>query len=347
MRRAETTDPAALLELAVAAARAAGRLLTERDPGGAGSRADRPRVVTTKSSPTDVVTEMDRASEALIIERIRAERPGDAFLGEEGGDLAAGAAGDGARPGAGAEGAGAEGAGGGRVRWIIDPIDGTVNYLYGLPDWAVSIAAEVWDEPGGFPGGDAAGRERADRMLAGVVAVPERAEVFTAVRGGGAWLRRGARADDGDQRAAADGPVGGGAPGDGGGAVRLRCNTDVPLDRALVGTGFGYAAGRRAVQGQIAAALLPRVRDIRRGGSCAVDLCSVAAGRLDAFYERGTQYWDRAAGGLIAREAGARVEGLHGKPDSPELAIAAGPGLFGPLHDLLAALDPERDAASA
>ena len=360
MRRAETTDPAALLELAVAAARAAGRLLTERDPGGAGSREGRPRVVTTKSSPTDVVTEMDRASEALIIQRIRAERPGDAFLGEEGGDLA-GVAADGAGPGGaddaggadgasgvgeapGADGAGgAGGAGGVRVRWIVDPIDGTVNYLYGLPDWAVSIAAEVWDEPGGFPGVGAAGGERADRMLAGVVALPERGEVFTAVRGGGAWLRRGAGAGDGDQRGAGD-------LGDAlrdGRAVRLRCNTDVPLERALVGTGFGYAAGRRAVQGQIAAAVLPRVRDIRRGGSCAVDLCSVAAGRLDAFYERGTQYWDRAAGGLIAREAGARVEGLHGKPDSPELAIAAGPGLFGQLHDLLAALDPERDAAPA
>ena len=319
MRRAETTDPSALLDLAVSAARAAGRLLTERDPGEAGRR-DRPKVVTTKSSPTDVVTEMDRASEALIIERIRAERPGDAFLGEEGGSSAgSGSGGD----------AATHGTGGPRVRWIVDPIDGTVNYLYGLPDWAVSIAAEVRDEQGGNPGPAPAGglAERADRIMAGVVAVPERGEVFTAVRGGGAWLHRDAGASGGER------------------PVQLHCNAGVPLERALVGTGFGYAAGRRAVQGQVAAALLPRVRDIRRGGSCAVDLCSVAAGRLDAFYERGTQYWDRAAGGLIAREAGARVEGLHGKPDSPDLAIAAGPGLFGQLHDLLAALDPERDAA--
>jgi myo-inositol-1(or 4)-monophosphatase len=230
------------------------------------------------------------------------------------------------------------------VRWIVDPIDGTVNYLYGLPDWAVSIAAEVWDEPGGFPGSEAVGGERADRMMAAVVAVPERGELFTAVRGGGAWLHRGGAGGGSD--GGAGGGAGGGADGGADGrAIRLRCNTGVPLERALVGTGFGYAAGRRAVQGQIVAALLPQVRDIRRGGSAAVDLCSVAAGRLDAFYERGTQYWDRAAGGLIAREAGARVEGLRGEADSPELAIAAGPGLFGQLHDLLATLDPERDAA--
>jgi myo-inositol-1(or 4)-monophosphatase len=310
---AETAGPAVLLELAAFTARAAGLLLTGREPGGAGRREDRPKVVSTKSSPTDVVTEMDRASEELIIERIRAQRPGDAFLGEEGGDAAG------------------HGAGGAPVRWIVDPIDGTVNYLYGLPDWAVSIAAEVWDEPGGFPGPGSGGAlaERADRIMAAVVAVPERGEMFTAVRGGGAWLHRSAAPDGyGSER-----------------PVRLRCNADVPPDRALVGTGFGYAAGRRAVQGEVVAALLPQVRDIRRGGSCAVDLCSVAAGRLDAFYERGTQYWDRAAAGLIAREAGARVEGLHRKPDSPDLAIAAGPGLFGQLHDLLAALDPERDAA--
>ncbi len=312
VRRADQIDRAALLELAVSVAGAAGRLLTERDPGGAGRREDRPAVVETKSSPTDVVTEMDRASETLIIERIRAERPDDAFLGEEGG-ASAGAT-----------------AGGPRVRWIVDPIDGTVNYLYGLPDWAVSIAAEVWDEPGGFPGASADGEERADHVMAGVVAVPARGEVFTAVQGGGAWLRRGAGCCHGEEDEQ---------------LIRLRCNPDVPLETALVGTGFGYAASRRTVQGQVAAAVLPRVRDIRRGGSCAVDLCSVAAGRLDAFYERGTQYWDRAAGGLIAREAGARMEGLHGKAESPELAIAAGPGLFGALHDLLASLDPERDGA--
>ena len=109
-------------------------------------------------------------------------------------------------------------------------------------------------------------------------------------------------------------------------------------------TGFGYEAARRAVQGEVVAAVLPRVRDIRRGGSCAVDLCSLAAGRVDAYYERGINYWDRAAGGLIAGEAGARVAGLGGKPAGPGLTLAAGPGLFTELHDLLVTLDPERDA---
>ncbi len=223
---------------------------------------------------------MDRASEALITDRLRSQRPDDAVLGEEGGE-----------------------SGRGRVRWIIDPLDGTVNYLYGLADWAVSIAAEV-----------------EGTLVAGVVAVPVLDEVFTAVAGGGAWLQAG------------DAPP-----------VPLRCNTGVTLAQALVATGFGYQAGLRKVQGEVVAAVLPRVRDIRRGGSCAVDLCSVAAGRVDAFYERGVNYWDYAAGGVIATEAGARLGGLAGKPASPELAIAAEPVLFGELHGLLASLHPDRD----
>jgi myo-inositol-1(or 4)-monophosphatase len=270
--------PAALLGLACEVAAEAGEMLAaRRPPGGAG----RPRVASTKSSPTDVVTEMDRAAETLITSRLRAQRPGDAFLGEEGGA-----------------------SGHGRVRWIIDPLDGTVNYLYGLADWSVSIAAEV-----------------AGTVVAGVVTVPARGEVFTAVAGGGAWLR--AKGAD---------------------PVALRCNTGVALAEALVATGFGYTAERRAVQGEVVAALLPQIRDIRRGGSCAVDLCSVAAGRVDAYYERGVNYWDYAAGGLIAREAGALLAGLAGRPASPQLAVAAEPGLFGQLHDALLALDPERDA---
>jgi myo-inositol-1(or 4)-monophosphatase len=267
-----------LLALAADVAAEAGRMLAGERPAGP---AGRPAVADTKSSPTDVVTEMDRAAERLIAARLLARRPGDAILGEEGGE-----------------------SGRGRVRWIVDPLDGTVNYLYGLPDWAVSIAAEV-----------------AGTVLAGVVAVPVRGEVFTAVRDGGAWLR-----------------AAGAEP------VRLRCNAGVPLDRALVSTGFGYAAGRRQVQGEVVAAVLPRVRDIRRGGSCAVDLCSLAAGRVDAYYERGVNYWDWAAGGLIAAEAGARVAGLAGKQPNPGLVIAAEPVLFGQLHELLAGLSPERDA---
>jgi myo-inositol-1(or 4)-monophosphatase len=278
-------DAEALLRIAVAAAAEAGRLL-------ASWRGDeRPEVVQTKSSPTDIVTEMDRRSEALITSRIRAYRPGDTVLGEEGGQTSGGPAGedDGSLPG--------------RVRWIVDPLDGTVNYLYGLRAWAVSIAAEV----------DGA-------VVAGVVEVPRHGETFTAVTGRGAWLHRG------EARQA------------------LRCSSGVPLDQALVGTGFGYDPGRRLVQGEVVAALLPHIRDIRRGGSAAVDLCSVAAGRLDAFYERGLNYWDFAAGGLIAREAGALVGGLAGRAESTSMAVAAGPGLFQQLETFLCQLNPERDA---
>jgi myo-inositol-1(or 4)-monophosphatase len=275
----------ALLRIATDAASEAGALL-------AAWRGDvRPDVVETKSSPTDVVTEMDRRSEALITERIRSVRPGDTVLGEEGGQTAGG------------DGAGGAASGPGLVRWVVDPLDGTVNYLYGLPEWCVSIAAEV-----------------NGAVVAGVVEVPRLGETFTAVAGQGAWLHRN------------------------GTAVALRCNPGVELGQALVGTGFGYAAGRRQVQGEVVAALLPYVRDIRRAGSAAVDLCSVAAGRLDAFFERGLNHWDYAAGGLIAREAGATVGGLAGRPVSTSMAIAAGPELYRQLDMFLARLNPERDA---
>jgi fructose-1,6-bisphosphatase/inositol monophosphatase family enzyme len=248
--------------------------------------------VQTKSSPTDIVTEMDRRSEALITSRIRAHRPGDTVLGEEGGQTVGGPVGDGTDAGQAS-----------RVRWIVDPLDGTVNYLYGLRDWAVSIAAEV-----------------DGTVVAGVVEVPRHGERFAAVAGQGAWLHRGEA------------------------SLALRCSSDVPLGQALVGTGFGYDAGRRRVQGEVLAALLPHIRDIRRGGSAAVDLCSVAAGRLDAFYERGLNYWDFAAGGLIAREAGALVGGLAGRTESTSMAVAAGPGLYQQLETFLSKLNPERDA---
>jgi fructose-1,6-bisphosphatase/inositol monophosphatase family enzyme len=159
--------------------------------------------------------------------------------------------------------------------------------------------------------------------VAGAVFVPVRGEMFSACDGGGAWL----------EAAGADGSK-----------ARLHCLPGVPLDQALVGTGFGYLAARRKVQGEVVAALLPRIRDIRRIGVASVDLCAVAAGHLDGFYERGLNYWDWAAGALIATEAGAVVGGLNGAPVSSSMAVAAGPGLFGPLADALAALDPERDA---
>lgn len=263
-----------LLELAVTTADVAGRMLIDERPAELG-------VAATKSSPTDVVTEMDRGAEKLIIDRILAVRPDDAFLGEEGGT----------RPGTSG------------VRWIIDPIDGTVNYLYGLPDWAVSIGAEV------------------DGVVqAGVIAIPTRGELYSAIRGGGSTLLR----PDGSMQ-------------------RLTCNTGVPLDRALVATGFGYAAPRRAHQAKVLLDVIPHVRDIRRGGSCAVDLCSLAAGRVDAYYERGPMEWDIAAGGLIVTEAGGQIAGLHGRPATEELTIAAPNDLFAALHDLLAPLDPEHD----
>ena len=276
-------ETAGLLDLACKTAVAAGRLLI-----GSGGR---PEVVATKSSPTDVVTEADQAAEALIRDLIGAERPGDRILGEEGGET---------------------GDGQSAVRWIVDPLDGSVNYLYGLPDWAVSIAAEV-----------------DGTVVAGAVFVPRRDELYSAGIGTGAWLSSGALDWRGE---------------DTGSPARLACNRDVPLAQALVATGFGYEAGRRQVQGDVLRAVLPRVRDIRRGGSAAVDLCSVASGTVDAYYERGVNLWDIAAGGLIAAEAGARVIGLHGRPPSPSMTIAAAPPLLGELHDLLASTDPERDA---
>ncbi len=274
--------PRDLLDLACMAAVAAGGLLIRS--GG------RPEVVATKSSPTDVVTEADRAAETLIRELIGERRPGDRILGEEGGETGS--------PGA--------------VRWIVDPLDGTVNYLYGLPDWAVSIAAEV-----------------DGTVVAGAVFVPRRDELFSSRLGGGAWLSSGAL-----------------NVGDVADPVKLACNTGVPLDRALVATGFGYEAGRRLVQAEVLRAVLPRVRDIRRGGSAAVDLCSVASGTVDGYYERGVNLWDIAAGSLIAAEAGAVVTGMHGRPPGPSMTIAAPPPLLGELHDLLASADPERDGFS-
>ena len=264
------------LDLALEIAREAGDMLRVKRPR-------HPEVVQTKSSPTDVVTALDRATEQLIRTRIHAVRPNDAILGEEGGQS----------PGV-----------GDGWRWIVDPIDGTVNFLYGLPDWAVSIAVEV-----------------AGEIVAGVVNVVPRGELFVASRGGGSYLHR-----------------------DGVPAERLRCNTGVSLPDALIATGFGYDAGRRAVQAEVLTHVLPRVRDIRRSGSAAADLCAVAAGRVDGYYERGPQDWDYAAGGLIAGEAGAKVGGLHGRPCSPDLTLCAAPGLFEELHDLLAPLHPERDS---
>ena len=236
--------------------------------------------VQTKSTDTDVVTAADRAVERQVVEALRAERPGDGVLGEEYGDSTT------PDPGA--------------VRWILDPIDGTVNYLYGLPSWAVSLAAEV----------DGV-------VVAGVVHNAATGDEWTAVIGGGAW------------RVVAETGL----------AQRLTGSVRTELDQALVGTGFGYDAARRAHQGAVVAGLITRVRDIRRIGAASVDLCMAAEGMLDAYFEKGLNPWDHAAGGLVATEAGLRVSGLDGDPPGGRMLIAAPPALWGPLHDALSELD--------
>jgi myo-inositol-1(or 4)-monophosphatase len=265
---ADVIDTAELLGLAEEVARAAGRLIVEHRPRSL-------TVTATKSSSTDIVTEMDQASERLLVERITAARPHDAILGEEGSDQA----------------------GSSGVTWVIDPIDGTVNYLYEIPSYAVSVGVRV--------GAD---------MVAGAVVNPVSGEVWTARAGHGAWL---------DGR-----PV--------------RVNLAPDLAMALVATGFGYAPSSRARQGQVVAQVLPRVRDIRRAGAASLDLCALATGRLDGYFEQGLKPWDLAAGGLVAREAGATVAGLGGREAGEALTIAAPPPLFAQLEALLAPLGADQ-----
>ena len=265
-------DPAALLALAVDTAREAGRLVAE-------GRSSAGRSVDVKSSSVDVVTAVDTASERLIVGRLLAARPDDAVLGEEG--------------------AAREGSSG--VRWIVDPIDGTVNFLYDLPAYAVSIAAEV------------------DGVVrAGAVLNVATGDLFTATTGGGAWLSTPGHPEP----------------------VRLTGSRPESLEKTLVGTGFGYQVEQRRAQGAVVAALLPRVRDIRRMGSAALDLCATAAGRLDAYYELHLNPWDHAAGGLVAAEAGVVVTGLPGRAFAEPLAIAAAPTVAEPFVQLLAELVP-------
>ncbi|MFF6998372.1 inositol monophosphatase family protein [Streptomyces sp. NPDC008313] len=260
---------AELLRIALDAAARAGAFLCDGRPDDLG-------VAATKTSAADVVTEMDIASEKLITGLLAERRPDDGVLGEEGASVA-----------------GTSG-----VQWVIDPIDGTVNYLYGLPSWAVSIAARKDGE-----------------TVVGVVAAPMRGETYRAVLGQGAYVN--------------DRPA------------RVRPAPEVGL--ALVGTGFGYLADRRARQADVVRQLIPQVRDIRRGGSAAIDLCDVALGRLDAYYERGLNPWDYAAGDLIAREAGALTGGRPGLPLSTDLTVAAPPGLFEPLQARLEELGAWHD----
>jgi myo-inositol-1(or 4)-monophosphatase len=254
-------DPVELCAAAEAVAREAGALLRDG--------LNQVRVlVDTKSTSTDMVTEMDRAAEALIVERLVDGRPGDGMLGEEGTDV----------PGTSG------------VRWIVDPLDGTTNYLYALPGFAVSIAAEV-----------------DGTVVAGAVYDVVRDELFAARLGGGATRD--------------------GRP------IHVSAVADLPV--ALVATGFSYDARRRRRQAEVLVQVIPHIRDVRRFGAAAVDLCSVACGRVDAYYERGLAPWDLAAGGLIAAEAGAVVTDLRGGPAIGDAVLAAAPGVADALRTLL------------
>jgi myo-inositol-1(or 4)-monophosphatase len=257
-----STSPTALRVIAAEAARAAGELLLERFVAG-GERA-----VGSKSSPTDVVSEADYAAEHAIRELLATRRPGDAILGEEGGETQMG-----------------EG-----LRWIVDPLDGTVNFLFGVPQWCVSVA--VHDDEGG---------------LAGVVYDPLRDEIFCAERGGATTLNGSA----------------------------VHGSTQADLASSLVATGFGYESSVRTLQAAVLARVLPEVRDVRRMGSAALDLAWTATGRYDAFYERGVQAWDIAAGSLLCSCAGLVVRPLHAERAAPSGVVVAPPGMIDELRALV------------
>jgi len=277
-----------LVEVARTVALEAGRLAHEGRP-------DDLAVAATKSSPQDVVTEMDVAVERLLRRRLAELRPGDGVLGEEGDDVA-----------------GSTG-----LTWVVDPIDGTTNYLYGLPAWSVSVAVVRDDAPRPDP--------LTWTVLAACVHAPAEGRTFVAGRGLGA-----------QELVHRDGDV----PAHG---RRLRVRPAVPLADSLVATGFGYRAGRRASQARVLTELLPRVRDIRRAGSAALDLCTLAAGRVDLFYERGLQPWDLAAGSLVASEAGARVSGLRGRPADSAMTVAGPAGTADALVALLEAAEADAE----
>jgi myo-inositol-1(or 4)-monophosphatase len=273
-------EPGELLELAVEAARMAGSLLLERARSGAEAQ------IASKTTPTDLVSEADFASERAIRELLAARRPDDGFVGEEGGSSADCASG---------------------VSWIVDPLDGTVNFLFGIPQWCVSVA--VADD---------------SQMLAGVVYDPNRDELFSATRGGAAQLQGPDRTTALQAREAAVGPS------------AATSGDSSAMGSAMVATGLYYDARVRAAQAKVLARLVDRVRDIRRFGSAALDLAWTAAGRYDAYYERGVQRWDVAAGALICREAGLSVVELEPEGDLPAGILAARPALADPLLKLVA-----------
>ena len=258
LRRAVGMSDHELLAAAETAARAAADVLLAYQRQG--DAVD----VQTKSSPTDLVSQADIDAERAIREVLARLRPDDAILGEEGDDVA----------------------GESGVRWVVDPLDGTINYLFGIPQWCVSVAAEGH---------------------AGVILDPVRAECFRATAGGGATL-------DGEP---------------------LRASTADDLATALVATGFGYEAQVRRAQAEQVAALLPQIRDIRRMGSAALDLAWTAAGRYDAFYERGVQRWDVAAGLLLCAEAGLEHRELEARGALPAGVLVAPAGIVDALYAIV------------
>jgi myo-inositol-1(or 4)-monophosphatase len=273
-----------LLALAIEAARMAGGLLAER------ARHGFEREVASKSTPTDLVSEADVSSQRAIRELVRERRPDDGFVGEEEGESETGTSG---------------------VSWIVDPLDGTVNFLFAIPQWSVSVAVR-----------DAAG------TIAGAVFDPNRDELFCATREGPARM---------------DGPRG---------AIELshRAGADVSHERrtgedagpggedlasAMVATGLAYDADVRRAQALVLERVVPRVRDIRRFGSAALDLAWTAAGRFDAYYERSVKQWDIAAGALICERAGLQIRELPEHENLPWGILAAPPALAGPLLELV------------
>jgi len=268
-----------LERIALHVTREAARLVVEERPADL-------HVASTKSSATDIVTVMDQRAQDLIRERLGTVRPQDGFLGEEEGGAS----------------------GGSGITWVVDPIDGTVNYLYGIAAYAVSVAAVVGDPtvPGSWT------------PVAGAVVNPTSGEVFRAHVAGGAWLE-----------------VPGAAP------RRLQLHDAPPLAQALAGTGFGYDPVRREWQARVLLQVIPHLRDIRRIGSAALDLCAVAAGTLDCYFERGLNPWDLAAAWVVVTEAGGLVTGLAAGPPDNAMVLAAPQA----LHPELAAL--VRSAAEA
>ena len=263
----------ALERLAVEVCLEAGRLIVDERPANLG-------VSKTKSTVTDVVTVMDQRAQDLLRTRLHEARPQDGFLGEEEGGAASRS----------------------EITWVVDPIDGTVNYLYGIPSYAVSVAAVVGDPttPGAW------------RPVAGAVVNPVTGELFHARHGSGAWLQVGTAT-----------------------ATRLEIAAPPQLGHALVGTGFGYDTGRRHWQATLLLGVLPHIRDIRRIGSAALDICAVAAGTLDAYFERGLNPWDMAAAWLVLTEAGGVFTGLGAEPPNDQMVVAAAPTLHTALHEVV------------